>query len=120
RATTHDSYLSDNYGDLVTIKRYGTQDEAYLDLVAGRIDLILADSVAIDDGFLSTDDGKGFEFVGPSFSDPQWFGEGAGIAVRKSDQDLRDKLSAAIAAIRANGVYAEINNKYFDFDIYGD
>ena len=53
RATTHDNFISEVFGDAVEIKRYSTQDEAYLDAVAGRLDLLLADSVAIDDGFLS-------------------------------------------------------------------
>ena len=39
RATIHDRYLTDNYGKDVDIKRYGTQDEAYLDMTAGRVDL---------------------------------------------------------------------------------
>ncbi len=47
------------------------------------------------------------------------YGEGVGIAVRKGDEELRDALSAAITAIRENGTYAEINAKYFPFDIYG-
>jgi len=40
--------------------------------------------------------------------------------VRKGDAALADKLSGAIAAIRANGKYKEINDKYFDFDVYGE
>ena len=84
------------------------QDEANLDLVAGRVDLLLADSVALSEGLLKTDQGKDFEFVGPAYSDPKWFGEGAGIAVRKADTDLRDKLNAAIDAIRANGTWDKI------------
>ena len=47
-------------------------------------------------------------------------GPGAGIAVRKGDDALREKFNAAIKAIRANGKYKEVNAKYFDFDVYGD
>ncbi|MCZ4280944.1 ABC transporter substrate-binding protein [Kiloniella laminariae] len=117
RGTIHDTFLTAEFPD-VEIKRYGTQDEAYLDMTAGRVDLLLADSVAMDDGFVKTDAGKDYELFGPSYSEPKYFGEGAGIAVRKSDTELRDRLSAAIMAIRANGVYKSINDKYFDFDIY--
>lgn len=119
RATIHDNYLTDNYGDTVEIVRYGTQDEANLDMLAGRIDLLLADSIALLDGFLETEKGKDYEFVGPELRDVKWFGEGAGIAVRKEDQDLKKLLNDAIKAIRANGTYDALAKKYFDFDIYG-
>ena len=33
-----------------------------------------ADSVTLSDGLLKTDQGKDFEFVGPAYSDPKWFG----------------------------------------------
>ena len=118
RATTHDNFITGEFGESVTIKRYGTQDEAYLDAVAGRLDLLLADSVAMDDGFLSTEQGADFEFVGPGYTDPKYFGEGAAIAVRKKDTDLAEKFNAAIKTIRANGKYKAINDKYFDFDVY--
>eukprot|EP00752_Nemacystus_decipiens_P000476 g476.t1 len=118
RGTIHDNYISDLYTDS-EIKRYGTQDEAYLDLQAGRVDAILADSIAISDGFLNTDAGADYEFFGVDHTDPKYFGEGAGIAVRKGEDALREALNAAIEAIRANGTYEQINNKYFDFDIYG-
>jgi len=120
RATTHDNFITAEFGEAVDIKRYGTQDEAYLDAVAGRLDLLLADSVAMKEGFLDTDKGAGWEFVGPGYTTKKYFGEGAGIAVRKGDQDLVQKLNEAIAAIRANGTYAAIAKKYFEFDVYGD
>ena len=41
-----------------------------------------------------------------------------GIAVRKGEDDLREKFNAALTAIRENGTYAKINEKYFPFDIY--
>ena len=119
QATIHDTYLTDNYGDVVKIKRYGSLDEAYLDLASGRLDLLLADSVAAKDGFLSKPAGQDFEFVGPDLADPKWFGEGIGIAVRKDDAELREMFNKAIDTIRADGVYQKIQDKYFDFDIYG-
>ncbi|MGZ0786232.1 ABC transporter substrate-binding protein [Pseudomonas saponiphila] len=101
------------------IKPYGSQNEIYLDVAAGRLDGTVADATLLSDGFLKTDAGKGFAFVGPSFTDVKYFGDGIGIAVRKGDKAELDKINAAIAAIRENGKYKQIQDKYFDFDIYG-
>lgn len=120
RATTHDNFVTEVFGDAVEVKRYGTQDEAYLDAKAGRLDLLLADSVAMSEGFLETDEGADWEFVGPGFSDPKYFGEGAGVAIRKGDKDLVELFNNAIMTIRENGTYKKINDKYFDFDVYGE
>ena len=119
-ATIHEDFLLGEYGDIVEIKTYGTQDDANLDFAAGRVDLLLADSVALLEGLLQTDAGKDAEFVGPDFTDPKYFGLGAGIGIRKGETELRDMLNAAIAQIRADGTYERINAKYFDFDVYGD
>ena len=119
RATTHENFLRDNFPGL-DIRVYATQDEANADLASGRVDLGHADSVALMDGFLNTDMGKGFEFIGPDYNVPEWHGVGAGIAIRKGDDDLRMALDKAIDTIRANGTYAKINGMYFDFDVYGD
>ncbi len=120
RATIHDRYLTDNYGKDVEIKRYGTQDEAYLDLTAGRVDMLLADSVALSDGFLKKPEGSDYQFIGPDLNDPKWFGDGAGIAIRKDDADLAEKFNMAIEKIRSDGTYKEIQDKYFDFNVYGE
>ena len=120
RATTHDSYLTDNYGKDVEIKRYATQDDAYLDMAAGRLDFLLADSVALSDGFLKKPEGKDFEFVGPDMTDVRWFGEGVGVACRKKDKDLVEMFNKAIDQIRADGTYKKIQDKYFNFNVYGE
>ena len=118
RGTTHQDFMESEFPD-VELKLYGTQDEVYLDLQAGRIDAAMADSVAMNDGFLKTDNGKGFAFFGKDYSIAKYHGEGAGIGVRQEDTELRDGFSAAIEAIRASGQYDEIQKKYFDFDVYG-
>jgi arginine/ornithine transport system substrate-binding protein len=120
RATIHDRYLTDNYGNDVEIKRYGTQDEAYLDLTAGRVDMLLADSVALSDGFLKKPEGADYQFIGPDLTDERWFGNGAGIAIRKEDTDLVELFNKAIEQIRSDGTYQAIQDKYFDFNVYGN
>jgi arginine/ornithine transport system substrate-binding protein len=118
RATIHDRYATEQFKQS-QIVRYAKQDEVFLDLVAGRVDGTLVDSVAADQGFLETPAGKGYAFVGPVYDDEKYFGTGAGIAVRKGDTATRERLNAAIKAIRANGVYKRIQDAYFDFDVYG-
>ena len=118
RATTHDTFVTAEFPD-ANIKRYGTQDEAYLDATAGRLDALLADSEALSSGFLKTDKGGDWEFVGPNYTDKKYFGEGAGIAIRKKDGDLKQKLNDAIANILKNGTYKKLQDKYFDYNIYG-
>jgi arginine/ornithine transport system substrate-binding protein len=109
RATTHADFVKAEFGDVVDLKLYATQEEAYLDAVAGGVDLLLADAVAMNEGFLKTDQGKNWEFVGPDYTGPG----GAGIAIRKGDKDLVELFNNAIDAIMADGTYEKIKNKYF-------
>ncbi|MGO5000325.1 ABC transporter substrate-binding protein [Oceanisphaera sp. W20_SRM_FM3] len=119
-ATTHDKYLSENFGKELALVRYGTADEAYLDLKSGRVDYVFLDATAIEEGLLNKEGGDQYTFVGPSITDEKWFGEGFGIAVRKQDQDLKQMLNKAIGELRENGKYKAVNDKYFEYDVYGE
>ncbi len=118
RATSFERYMTAEMPD-VEVRLYGTMDEAYLDLASGRVDAVLGDVVALQDGFLGTPDGEGFELRGPEFTDPAYFGYGAGVAVRQDDQAIADAFSTAIEALRGNGTYQEISEKWFGLDVYG-
>lgn len=117
RATIHERFAAATFKDSRLV-RYARQDEAFLDLAAGRVDAVLADTVAADHGFLKTPSGRGYRFSGPQYTDPKWFGTGAGIAVRKGDP-LRLQIDQALAAMRADGTWQRIAGKYFDFDVWG-
>ncbi|KWE47596.1 ABC transporter substrate-binding protein [Burkholderia ubonensis] len=103
----------------VQIVSYPNQDQVYADLVTGRLDAAFQASIAASDGFLKKPQGKDFMFAGVPIDDRQYFGQGDGLGLRKQDVELRDAFNHALAAILANGTYARINRKYFDFDIYG-
>ncbi|GGO77757.1 amino acid ABC transporter substrate-binding protein [Marinobacterium nitratireducens] len=112
RATIAGQYLEDNLADVVGVKLYDTQDNAYLDLAAGRLDALLSDKFPAYD-WLQSEAGEGFEFKGEDID----INDEIAIAVRKGDP-LKDKFSEAIKAIVENGTYKEINDKYFPFSIY--
>ena len=118
RGTTHQCFMEKMFPDAELVL-YATQEEVFQDLAIGRIDANFSDSIAADDGFLKTDAGKDFAFVGGDMHDMECHGEGAGIAVRKGDDELRMEFNKAIKALRDKGVYQKINAKYFDFDIFG-
>ena len=113
RATLAGTWLEDNYGSDIDIKLYDTQENAYLDLVAGRIDGILADKY-VNYEWLKSKDGQNYEFKG----EPVVESDKIGIAVRKGDDALRTQLNTALKEIIADGTYKKINDKYFPFDIY--
>jgi arginine/ornithine transport system substrate-binding protein len=118
RGTIHQAYMEKHYPG-VQLTLYGSQDEAILDLTSGRIDLIVGDAIQLEEGFVNTPQGEGYARIGEQFFDPEIHGEGAAVGVRKDSAELRDKISAAILAIRESGKYDEIQKKYFDIDIYG-
>ena len=97
---------------------YQAFDEHNNDLVAGRLDAVIGDSLAFSD-FLASDPGQCCE-IKAYLKDEAIFGAGVGVGLRKGDDDLKAKFNEAIAKVRADGTYDAIAKKYFDFDIYGE
>ena len=114
RGTVTDTFLTAEF-EGADIKRYDTLENAHLDLSQGRLDLVLADQFVQQDW---ADKNDGYETTGHTYTNPKYFGNIA-IAVRKEDNQLRERLNTAILAIRGSGKYKAINDKYFSFDIYG-
>jgi lysine-arginine-ornithine-binding protein len=119
RGTIQACYLEKYYANS-DLKVYPSQLEAFNDLVAGRVDIAFSDRVGAQEQLLKAPDGTNYELVGPPQKDPGCLGEGVGLALRKNNAELRNKLNTAIEHIRADGTYAKINAKYFSFDLYGE
>jgi lysine/arginine/ornithine transport system substrate-binding protein len=105
----------------VTVVSYPGQDQVYADLLSGRLDASLQDSVEATYGFLKTPKGSSYELAGNVTSDPKdVLGSYIAIGIRKDEPELKAHIDKAIAAILANGTYKKIEAKYFNFDVYGE
>ena len=118
RGSSQNKWLdAEGYGATAIVKLYDTTEGPELDLLSGRADLMVGNMVSYYVGFFAKrPEAKDFEFVGPELKGGI-LGEGAGIALRKSDTELLTKFNAALAAIRADGSYEKLTAKYFPFKL---
>lgn len=114
-STTQAEYLLAKYPDS-EVRLYPTQDAVNLDLVSGRIDAQAGDIMPMTD-WLSSEDGACCEKVGNLIMDRQYVGDGVGIAFRKEDQELRQRLDQALVSIIKNGTYQKINDEFFSINL---
>ncbi|HEX2727681.1 MAG TPA: transporter substrate-binding domain-containing protein [Beijerinckiaceae bacterium] len=110
----HAAFLEARYPD-ADLRVYSKLDEANLDLLTGRIDLVLGDKLALS-RFLEAREGACCRFVADAPADPEFYGEGVGIGLRKEDKDLKERLNRGLERLIANGTYDAIRAKYFAFD----
>ena len=107
-ATIQSAYAEETFSANNTIVSYETPDQSVADLMAGNIDLLLADG-----SFLQpVVDGSGgaVAFVGPDVM----IGGGVGIGMRKTDGDLAMKMGKALDAAKKDGTVDRLIKKYFD------
>jgi polar amino acid transport system substrate-binding protein len=118
-STTNEAYARKMFGAASTLKTYQTQDEANQDLASGRLDAVVADQFLLQ-GFIDSADGQACCKMAVLPYDNETLGAGVGAGIRKGETALAEEINKGIAGIRADGTYAEINKKYFAFDIYGN
>ena len=92
-----------------TTKAYASLQSAILDLKSGRIDMIFGDTAVLADMISKEPE---MQFVGEKVANKKYFGNGLGIAMHKSNKELAEQLNKGLAAIKANGEYQKIYNKW--------
>jgi polar amino acid transport system substrate-binding protein/arginine/ornithine transport system substrate-binding protein len=107
-------YVSEHFpgSDVLLVAK---ETDIYLELAAGRGDVGFGSTVVSGEAFLKQPQGQGYAQIGAPINLDG--GGGVGIAFRKGDIELRDKVNAALKALRGNGGYKKLAAAYFDFDI---
>ncbi|WP_310619748.1 transporter substrate-binding domain-containing protein [Flexibacterium corallicola] len=116
--TTHAIFADEVLKD-AEVSVYPSADEYKLDLENGRVDAIVDDVVVLSE-WINSEKGACCKLLGTMSTIPEIHGEGVGVGLRKDDKELSELFAKATTTIRENGVYKQINDKYFDFDVYGD
>jgi polar amino acid transport system substrate-binding protein len=119
RATTYASWFEAKLPDADVIF-YDKSEAMYLDLVNGRVDLIMTNPMKAYLKFLSKEDGAGFEFASPQVDEREYFGVGVGIGLRKGSDELRNRLNVALKTLTEDGSLEKYSRKYFPFAIHNE
>ncbi|MGP4788011.1 ABC transporter substrate-binding protein [Psychrobacter sp. 1Y11] len=106
RSTISSQWLEQAYPK-ANMQLYDTLSNAFLDLGSGRVEAMISDKLpAIE--WLSSASGSQYTLKGDEIDIDDNFA----IAVRPGDP-LQAKINDSLAAIKADGTYAAINEKYF-------
>lgn len=118
RATLQDSYVTELYGDVLEIRRYTGADDVVTDLLGGRLDLTFMD-YPIAEATIDIDTPESeFQRISDFIKQPEHiFGQGVGVAFRPRDEALAERFNEALRAIKDDGTYDEIMNRYFNYDV---
>jgi polar amino acid transport system substrate-binding protein len=107
--TTGDEAVSKLLGKTNTnIKRFESTPLALKELEAGGVDAVVADNGVVIH-YVANNPGGKFKTV----SDKEFVPEQYGIAVKKGNTELLDKLNKGLADIKADGTYDKIYAQYF-------
>ena len=100
-------------GGYTELKEYPGAAEAFADLKAGRIDVYAVGRIPANDFIMSdTDAGDPVVLAGEPFSLLP-----AGVGIRKGNTALVAEVNDAIAALKADGTYDELTEKWFGFTL---
>lgn len=115
--STHEAYLNAFFGD-ARIIAFRTQEKARQALMGGKLDALFGDAISLSFWLNGTLSKQCCEFRGGAYLEPKYFGDGLGIAVRKSDSQLKSLINIGLARVKASGRYQELVARYFPFRLY--
>jgi octopine/nopaline transport system substrate-binding protein len=108
-------FIEENFGDAVEIREYKSTDEHDLDLLAGRVDAVMASPAYLMTA-TENPNNKGMVMAGPRFQGGM-LGKGSSVGLRKEDTELKAMFDKAISEAKADGTTKAISEKWFGFDV---
>lgn len=105
-----DAVKNDPIGQQLQLNEYSDNILAFTDLDLGRVDAVVADEIVVK-YYLENND-TNFKLIDEDFGDEQY-----GIAAKKGNEALVEKLQTALDEMIADGSAAKISDNWFGSDI---
>src|SRR5262249_5437482 len=117
KGSAHEAFIHDFFADAKAVP-YASPAEARNALKNGDADLHFGDGISLMFWIQGTDSARCCTFKGEGYSEPRYFGDGIGIAVKKGNTRLREVLDYALARVKVSGRYEELMLRYFPLPLY--
>jgi polar amino acid transport system substrate-binding protein len=108
----HEAFVK-TYYPKSRIAAFETNALARRELKNGHVNALFGDAISLSFWLNGAEAGGCCAFKDGVFTDPRYFGDGIGVAVKKGNLPLRRALDYALARIAQRGLFAEIYLKYF-------
>ncbi len=102
-STTGDIYATDDFGD-ENVKRFSKGNDAVAALSAGIVDAVIIDNEPAKNYVAAN---EGLKILDTSYAEEEY-----AIAISKDNTELKDKINAALAELKADGTLDAIVAKY--------
>ncbi|GAX89685.1 basic amino acid ABC transporter substrate-binding protein [Effusibacillus lacus] len=107
--TTGDDVVSKLLGkDSKDIKRFESTPLALKEMVNGGVEAVVADNGVVIN-YVKNNSDKGFKTVEDASFEKEFYG----IAVKKGNKEVLDKINAGLKKVKEDGTYQKIYDKYF-------
>jgi polar amino acid transport system substrate-binding protein len=117
RQSAHRVFLETFFSG-ATIKAFEGAQALRSALRNGEVEALFGDANALSVWLNGTDAAGCCMFKSGAFLDPNFFGEGVGIAVKTGNTSLRRILDYALVKLAERGAYADLYLKYFPIGAY--
>lgn len=101
--------IADTFADR---PEFATNDEAIMDMEAGRSDAVVADSVLLNYVISHKEDPSQYKILDEDFGSEEF-----AVGVRKEDTALCDAINKAFEELKADGTAGELSEKWFGEDV---
>ncbi len=108
----HEAYMTAFFRNTL-LKRYATPEMARSALMNKSIDAVFGDGISLVFWVNGTTSNGCCTLRGGPYMEAKFFGDGIGIAVRKSDVATRTLLNEGLARVRKRGRLLELVDRYF-------